>query len=450
MVQVADFGAMGDGVTDDTTALEHALQAGDGVLRLHKGTFRITRPLVLETTQSGPVAVIGDGGTARLIMAGPGPALRILGTHRGTAVPASVTEPVRRHERFPTVSQLEIFGEHPEAVGIELRRTFQPVLSQLLIQRCRDAIHLVDRNRNVLISDCHLYDNSRYGVFFEACDLHQVNISGCHVSYNRRAGIRSQGGDVHNVQITGNDLEYNNRPGIDVPGEGGAEIDLDASDGTISEVTISSNTIQATIQPGGANVRIRGSRSGATQGACLITLTGNVIGSNQRGVDLEDVYRISITGNTLYDAEEFSLVARRCRGVAIGPNTVCWKADATRPRDGLLFEACRLVTVTGLAADHLSSGSDESGAGVMFHACEDVNCTGCQILDPRYAGIEIKDCTRCVISGNSIVDGKDARSMAAAIRLGGGNRDVAVQHNLIRGATGVSIAGPREGVFVRN
>lgn len=451
MVEAFNFGASGDGVSDDTTALEHALTAGDGVLRLHKGTFRLSRPLVVDLSKNGYAAVIGDGGASRLIMAGAGPAIKVVGTHRGTSVPKSVTEVTWQKERFPTLSGFEIVGEHPEAVGIELVQTIQATVSQVLIRRCQYGIHLTNRNRNVLITDCHLYDNEIYGLFLDRCDLHQTNVTGCHISFNKRAGIKSLAGDVHNLQITGNDIEYNNRPGIDTPDEGGADVDFDATDGTISEVTLSSNTIQATVQPGGANVRIRGSESGKTQGACLIAITGNVVGSNTRGLDLSHVYRVTATGNTIYDAGEYSILARSCRGVSLGANTICWRADATlAPRDGLLFEDCEQVTLTGLTAERLCSGSDEAGAGVMFHGCRDIQVTGCQIVDPLHAGLELKRCTRCVLTGNSIVDRRDLAQMINAVRLGGQNRDVMIQHNLFRGATSTAIAGPREGVFVRN
>lgn len=451
MVNAVDFGASGDGVTDDVAALEHALQKGDGVLRLHKGTFRLSRSLVIDLSRTGHAAVIGDGGASRLVMAGPGPAIKIVGTHRGTSAPKSVTDATWQKERFPTLSGFEIVGEHPDAVGIELVRTLQPTISQVVVRRCRYGVHLTERNRNVLITDCHLYDNSVFGVFFDRCDLHQTNISGCHISFNQRAGIKSLGGDVHNLQITGNDIEYNNRPGIDTVDEGGAEIDFDATEGTISEVTISSNTIQATIQPGGANVRVRGSQSGATQGACLIALTGNVIGSNTRGLDLAHAYRVTLTGNTIYDAAEYSVLARACRGMAIGANTICWKSDETLPpRDGLLFDDCEQVAITGLTAERLCAGSDVDGAGLMFHGCRDVQLTGCQIIDPLHAGIELKGCRRCVISGNSIVDRRDTPRMKHAIRLAGQNGDLMVQHNLLRSATESAITGPREGVFVRN
>lgn len=451
MADVSGFGATGDGVTDDTPALEHALQMGDGVLRLHKGTFRLTKPLVIDLSKTGFAAVLGDGGSSRLVMSGPGPAIRIVGTHRGTALPKSVTDTTWQKERFPTLSGFEILGDHADAVGIELVRTIQATISQVLVRHCKYGIHLTERNRNVLISDSHLYDNDVYGLFFDQCDLHQTNVSGCHISYNKRAGIKSLAGDVHNLQITGNDIEYNNRPGVDTENEGGAEIDFDASAGTISEVTICSNTIQATVQPGGANLRIRGSKTGATQGACLIAVSGNVIGSNTRGLDLENVYRLSVSGNTIYDSAEFSIRAQACRGLAIGVNTICWKADPKLPpRDGLLFDGCEQVTLNGLTAERLCAGTAEAGAGIMFHGCTDMQMTGCQVIDPAHAGIEIKDSSRCVLSGNSVIDRRDPASMQHAIRLSGKNRDVMIQHNLLRGAVVAAMTGSREGVFVRN
>lgn len=451
MAEVANFGASGDGVTDDTAALEHALHEGDGVLRLHKGTFRLSRPLVIDLAKSGYAAIIGDGGTSRLLMTGPGPAIKIVGTHQGTSVPKSVTDAIWQKERFPTLSGFEIVGEHPAAVGIELLRCFQPTISQVSVRRCRYGIHLTERNRNVLITDCHLYDNDVYGLYFDHCDLHQTNVTGCHISFNKRAGIKSLAGDVHNLQITGNDIEYNNRPGTDTPDEGGAEIDFDATEGAISEVTISSNTIQATVQPGGANVRIRGSISGTNQGACLIAVTGNIIGSNMRGLDLSHVYRLTATGNTIYDSGEYSILAKSCRGMALGTNTICWKADDALPaRDGLFFDDCEQVTLTGLTAERLGLGSDEAGAAVMLHNCRDVQMTGCQIIDPIHAGLELKACTRCMITGNSIVDRRDPVRMKHAIRLIGPNKDVMIQHNLLRGSSTLPMAGPREGVFARN
>ena len=42
---------------------------------------------------------------------------------------------------------------------------FQITLTRLLIRHCRHGIHLTNRNRNVSISNCHIYQNRGIGVF---------------------------------------------------------------------------------------------------------------------------------------------------------------------------------------------------------------------------------------------------------------------------------------------
>ena len=450
MVNALHFGAAGDGAADDTAALQHALEAGDGVLELEKGTYRISRPLVLDLTKQGYGAVLGKGGSARIIMTGPGPALRFLGDHQGTAVPASVKPQTWDKERFPCVNGIEIVGAHPEAVGIELRKTMQMTITQSSVRQCRYGVHLVERNRNFLLSAVHIYDNAEYGVFFDHCNLHQINIAGCHISYNKRAGIRSHGGDVHNLQITGNDIEYNNQPGVDASPNGeprGAEIWFEAADGVISEVTIASNTIQATIQPGGANIRIWGTAGRPAPAACLIAITGNVLGSQTRGIELREAQRVTIAGNTIYDASELSLDIARCSGIAVSANTFTWKGvDSDPPRDGIRFEDCDNCSLTGLVAQRLSSGTAEQGGGITLLRCREMAVSGCQILDPLIRGIDVIDCHRCRISDNTILDRRSQPVMRHALRVTGGQN--LVQHNLWGGATDV-VASIAEGNFVQ-
>lgn len=143
-------------------------------------------------------------------MAGAGPAIRVIGDHQGTASPSSVQPHTWDKERFPTITGIEVVGEHSDSVGIELRKTMKCVISQVQIRRCRIAVHLVERNRDFLLADSHLDDNHENGLFFDRCNLHQIIVQGCHISWNKVAGIKSLGGDVHNLQIVGNDIEYNN------------------------------------------------------------------------------------------------------------------------------------------------------------------------------------------------------------------------------------------------
>ncbi len=438
MVNAYQFGAAGDGTTDDTAALQQALAAGDGVLHLSKGTYRISRPIVLDLPRQGYGAVRGDGGTARLVMTGPGPALRIVGDHQGTARPASYKPQTWDRERFPTISGVEIVGEHAEAVGIELRKTTKANITNVLVRRCRHGIHLVERNRDFILADSHLLDNHEYGLFFDQCNLHQIIVHGNHISWNKKAGIKSLNGDVHNLQITGNDIEYNNDPdrgGLPGGEPNGAEIWFEAPEGVISEVTITGNTIQATIQPGGANVRIHGAETVSPRAARLITIASNVLGSQTRGVELRHAQRVAITGNTIYDSAELSIDAEHCSGISIGSNTFVWRGeDEDPPRDGIRLTDCSDSALTGLVMRRLCFGTPEKGAAITLVRCHDIAVSECQLLDPLVRGVELEDCVRCRVSGNSIVDRREKPTMLEAIRVTGGGRDNLIQNNLLGGA----------------
>lgn len=438
MPHAHNFGAAADGKADDTAALQHALNAGDGVLRLKKGTYRITKPLVLDLRKQGYGAVLGEGGTARIAMHAAGPAIRIVGDHRGTARPASYKPHTWERERFPTISGIEILGKHKDAVGIELRKTTKCVISQTLVRKCKIGVHLVERNRDFILSDSHLLDNSRYGLYFDRCNLHQVIVHGNHISWNKQAGIRSLGGDVHNVQITGNDIEYNNHPGIDKSPKGeptGAEIWFEADDGIISEVTIASNTLQATVQPGGTNVRIFGSKKDSPRGARLINITGNVIGSQSRGIDIRHAQRLTVTGNTIYNSIDLSLAFAHCSGFAVGSNTFVWRGvDGDPPQDGIRLEDCENGSLIGLVTQRLCAGTEKKGAGITFVRCSDVALSESQVLDPWVRGVELEDCRRCRVSGNTIYDRREKPKMLHAIRVLGHSRDNLIQNNLIGNA----------------
>lgn len=457
MSNVSGFGAVGDGVVDDGEALQHTLEAGNGVLRLNKGTYRITQPLVLDLTKQGYGAVRGEGGTSRIVMAGPGPAIRVIGDHQGSAVPGSVQPHTWEKERFPTISGIEIVGEHPDSVGIELRKTTKCVISQVLVRHCRIGVHLVERNRDFILADSHLYDNHEIGLYFDRCNLHQVIVHGCHISWNKVAGIKSLGGDLHNLQIVGNDIEYNNITAGTTKNPpaaatlaahtGGSEIWFDATTGITSEVTISGNTIQATVQTGGANIRITGapverpqkSDTPATQQADtahLINITGNVLGSQWRAVELRHVSRVTITGNTIYDSADLSIFADHCAGIVVSANSFVWRGlDAEPTKDGLRFEDCDNILLSSLSTQRFCAGSPERGAAITFVRCSDCGISDCQILDPLHRGLELDGCVRCRVANNTIVDRRDKPSMQHAIRVLGPSKNNLITGNILSGAT---------------
>ncbi|MHC4633436.1 MAG: glycosyl hydrolase family 28-related protein, partial [Planctomycetota bacterium] len=205
---VRDFGAVGDGKADDTNAFQRAVDSGRGDIHIPRGVYRLTKTVVVDLDRIGPVSIIGSG-TAKIIMTGPGPALKLVGTHAGTADPGTVKENVWQNQRMPTVTGLEIVGACPQACGVEAGGTMEAVFSRLLIRNALHGIHLKGRNRNVIISDCHIYENRGIAVFLDHVNLHQINVGNSHISYNACGGIVQRGGDVRNLQIGNCDIEAN-------------------------------------------------------------------------------------------------------------------------------------------------------------------------------------------------------------------------------------------------
>ena len=142
---VRDFGATGDGVTDDTAALQQAADRG-GEIRFARGTYRITATITIDLDRVRCTSVVADG-TATIRMAGAGPALKFIGTHAGSADPKTVKENVWQRQRTPMVDGLEIVGDHPEAIGVWMEGVMQPVLTRVTVRNALHGIYLTRRAR---------------------------------------------------------------------------------------------------------------------------------------------------------------------------------------------------------------------------------------------------------------------------------------------------------------
>ncbi|MCA9416216.1 MAG: right-handed parallel beta-helix repeat-containing protein [Candidatus Omnitrophica bacterium] len=413
MADVKLYGAEGDGVKDDTRSLQHAVDEGAGDLDLGSGVYRITQPIRIELAKTGYKGISGNRGTAKVIMAGPGPAFQVIGDHEGTAAPKSFKESTWEKTRFPVFTGFEILGEHPDGDGLELFRTMQATVSNVLIRKCRIGIRLKTRNRNFLLADSHIYECSDTGLLLDECNLHQTNIIGNHISYCARAGIRQYKGQPHNIQITGNDIEYNS--GSD---ETSGEILLEAGDGEYTrEFTIASNTIQATPDAKGANIRILGNRQGDPVGARLITITGNIIGNRARNIDIENASFLTLTGNIIYDGTELNANFKNCANIVLSSNTIgSREVDYTGEKiDGVRFEDCHSGMVTGNVFNDCWLGDKESGGAVTLKGCREIAVTNNQILDPLHRGVWIESSSGCRIGDNTILDRRPRSKMVEKI-----------------------------------
>ena len=434
------FGAVGDGETDDTEAIRHAVAEGDGMLHFPPGTYRITSTLEVKLPDHGPLGIDGTGGTARVVLAGKGPAFRLVGSHGGTGDPASRKGNVQTHQRMPTIKNLEVEGAHPEADGFELIQTMQPVCEGVMVTRCRHGIHLIDRNRNVVISHCHLYFNTGVGIYLDGVNLHQINIAGSHISYNRQGGIRIERSEVRNLQITGNDIEYNNFRAHKTEPEPTAEIYVDVSAGgaSVNEVTIASNTIQATRSPGGANIRIK-EKPDASRPPGLFAISGNVIGSQENNVHLTGCYGIALSGNTIYSCGHRNLLIEDSQLVNVSGNT--FRRHTPKYGTGVRFERSTDITFTGCAIhDESENGQPGLNALLELADCERINITGSQFLNGEI-GVDAIDCAHVALTGNTIHDSRDKPIAKHAVRFSGKDENHLVANNVIGKTSGKPIAG---------
>ncbi len=392
---------------DRTEEFRKQISESGGTLLLPPGVSRITGTLefVLAGEHSGLVKP--EKGPATLIMDGAGPAIRFTGSHEGSASPSQF-KPTTFNERMPTVEGIEIIGNHPEADGIELYRTFETIITKTSVRWCRHAIHLVERNRNLVVSDVHLYENSGVGIFYDDVNIHQSNISNSHISYNRKGGIVIRDGQIRNMQVSGCDIEAN-VPEDDTPTDA-ANILIDVS-GTpddksrsVAEVVIVGCTLQhlsnytgknyKELAPGGANIRFRGKEIYPID---TVSIIGNVMSDVTTNVELVDCNEIILSGNVFF-----------------APNP-----------DNLLITRGKRINVTGNA---FNPREFERPGRIVFDQCVDsifANNTLRGLLAPEGA-VVIKDSARINLSNNVLTESLGGISVQ-------GSKDISVRGWMVSG-----------------
>lgn len=423
-VSVVSAALVGDGRADDTSAIQELVDEA-GSVDLPKGVYRITQTILVNLDQTGFAALSGDG-TARLVMEGAGPAIRLLGTHGGTAAPESVLPPVWERQRSPMVSGIEIVGAHAEADGIEAVGTMQLTLSRVVVRECRHAVRLVERNRNVLITECHFYHNTGVGVFLDGLNLHQINITGSHISYNAGGGVVSRGGNVRNLHIGNCDIEGNHE------GEGPptANILLDSTGGSIAEVAITGCTIQHTHKaPDSANIRILGGgtepRLEVAQGSPRsmegnVTITGNVMSDVQVNVHVKDARGVTLSGNTFWSGFEHDLLVESSQNVVITGNNLDrnprYIVNNTKDaeKNGVLLRDVSGCTFLG----NVVRGVWNKEAAVKIEGGRLLQIGHNSILDCDGAGLWLQGVSSSIVSDNLIQDdrpGSDSGSQVSSL-----------------------------------
>jgi hypothetical protein len=441
-VSVRDLGAVGDGVADDTAAIQKAVEQGS--VFFPKGTYQLTASIVIDLEKTGPAALTADG-TATIVMEAAGPAFRFVGSHGGTADPKTVLPAIWQKQRTPKITGLEIVGGHPEADGIEATGTMQFTATGVVIRKVRHGVHLTGRNRNVLIADCHIYENYGCGVFLDQVNLHQTNIVGSHISYNRGGGVVTRGGEVRNLHIGTCDIESNMGP----DGPPTANVLIDCTGGSTAEVAITGCTIQHNSKsPGSANIRFIGRGVTSTKNPeptkeGHLTITGNVFSDVMVNIHLQHVRGATITGNTFWEGFEHDLLIEDSDTIVIGPNDFdrnpryVVNGNWGKDRNGIVLKGCTDTKLEGLTVKRVS----QHPAAVFLERCSRTTVQNCSILDNEGVALWLKDCVRSMVSGCVLRDDRTDRKDAVSIKVEGGSENWISGNWIPNGAEGLA---PRE------
>jgi len=451
-LNVKDFGARGDGKTDDTYAIRKAVgKLSGGVLEFPGGTYRITETIDIVLSKNGTIGITGNKGNATIIMEGRGPAFRFTGTHNGTASPESVKEITWQKERMPIVEGIEITGRNPEAEGLEFRHTIMPVLHSLLIREVHNGIRIASRNRNVLIDACHIYNCSGAGILLDSVNLHQIIISDCHISYCKQAGIKASGSEIRNFQITGNDIEYN----YDPANPGSADIFIDCSQrGSVREGTISGNTIQAMPSPGGANIRFSGTDKNDRQ-IGLWSITGNHISNQTVNIHLDRTKGITISGNTFIRGYDCHIVLNNSSNIIITSNVFDHNNDYFPENiiapGGIHVKGSGNIIFSDNILDGVDYGSAEKGGAFTIENSGETIINNCQIINPRFRGIYLINSNNVRISQCMIYESAHISNMLTGIELNGSCSGTLVKDNSIScGKNGEILNHSSDAIIDRN
>lgn len=213
IIYVDSYGAVGDGITDDTQAIQKAFNVSNGGLIYFSPNKKYNVSGSINMRVEKVRGIVGNN--ARIHLTADVVAINVIGTHDGSANPNMTTKFVMENEMTPFIDNLRFYSDTLIGTAISVKNTFGLHIKDCNIVNMKNGIEYSEINRNGIIESVQIWHMSGYGIGFMEADFHQMNINSCHISYCVYA-IRSINSDLFNLQITGNDIECNKTNKINV------------------------------------------------------------------------------------------------------------------------------------------------------------------------------------------------------------------------------------------
>lgn len=232
---------VGDGVADDSDDIQAVINLTAGVISFNPAkTYFISKSL--NVNASIVKAILGNRTT--FIIDGDYPVFKVEGgMTSGSANPATNGVTARREGGFRVDSVRAYSRGTVTGVGVALSNMFKPRITNCDFMYLRNGIQFSGLNRDVIISNNHIYACHDYGVYFDdSADIHQLNILGNIITYCTR-NIYLDNADIYNLQIVGNDIELGSYPS-DVAAADKAVIWVNAKTSLVEDVSVVCNTLE--------------------------------------------------------------------------------------------------------------------------------------------------------------------------------------------------------------
>lgn len=285
-LSVKDFGATGDGTTDDTTAIQNALNAGTGrSVYFPAGTYRISTTLVVKTSTT----LVGDGINKSIIKLTAGFGASIVGMRNDVITGTA-------NVYYDT--NLEFYGLTFDGNN-NASRTAE-LISILKVQ-------------NVTFSNCSVQNNTFIGLAMTA--NRNMTVTECYFTNNGRPRpsttsapalwvAQSVQGTPYDIRVENNYFYANNWSAAYFMPTRGSFCNNNCVDN--GESTIFCNDTGAYLRLENNNisgaVRSNISGSGIECGAPYTIISGNTIDScAAEGVALTDVQNVTVTDNLIFN-----------------------------------------------------------------------------------------------------------------------------------------------------
>lgn len=302
----------GDGVHDDTSALQNIVDNYESVILPAWMKLKITEPIEIDISKckhfdGGNCTIIGYGDIDTIIISGSM-------TASMSANPNTLNSSIINEEGSFVFERCKIMNDNSQqGTGIVIDGCFKTNIVECYVHNVKIGIAIKNQCRDIRITGNHLYACWQYGIHIcETCNLHQCNIEDNIINYAYYCIFFDRPVQIANFQIIGNDIEISSYP--TVSDKSGFRclylLSGDGIDGQFSEIEICGNTIQGHM---GSDTIIE-IVGGANRWVRLIAINGNHIsncGSDM--IALSRVYDIDISGNSLanvagycFDIKEFS------------------------------------------------------------------------------------------------------------------------------------------------